>query len=158
MAGDTPITIHGNITGDIDLRFTPSGAATCKFTVASTPRRFDKNANTWVDGDPLFMRCTAWRQLAENIAESTGKGSRVIVSGNLKLERWESKEGEKKSALVLEVDDFGLSLKFATGKVQRMARTSGGGTSGGGSAAAGDDPWASSKPTGGSGFDDQPPF
>jgi single-strand DNA-binding protein len=161
MAGDTPMTIHGNIAGDVDLRFTPSGAATCKFTVASTPRRFDRNTSTWVDGDPLFMRCTAWRQLAENIAESAAKGTRVIVSGSLKMERWESKEGEKKSALVLDVDDFGLSLKFATGKVQKMSRTSGSGTSLD-SAAADGDPWSSSKPAAGpsrtSSFDDNPPF
>ncbi len=123
MANETQITVVGNLTGDPELRYTPSGAALCRFTVASTPRTFDKTAGEWRDGDPLFLTCTAWRHLAENIAESLTKGARVIVSGRLKLSRWETPEGEKRSAYGLDADEVGPSLRFATAKVQKMTRS-----------------------------------
>lgn len=119
---ETTITVVGNLTADPELRFTPQGVALVKFTVASTPRVRDRQSNEWQDGEPLFLTCTAWRGLAENIAESLSKGTRVVVSGRLKLSRWETPEGEKRSAYGLDVDEVGPSLKFATAKVNRMTR------------------------------------
>jgi single-strand DNA-binding protein len=171
-AGDTNITVIGNLTDDPELRFTPSGAAVAKFRVASTPRYMDRNTNEWKDGEPLFLACTVWRQAAENVAESLVRGSRVIVSGRLKQRSYETREGEKRTVIELEVDEIGPSLRYATAKVQKMSRSSGGGggfgSSGGGGGGGGggfaDDPWASATPAnaGGGGssssFDDEPPF
>ena len=177
MAGDTVITVVGNITADPELRFTPSGAAVANFTVASTPRTFDKNSNEWKDGEALFLRCSVWRQAAENVAESLTRGTAVIVQGRLKQRSFETKEGEKRTVYELDVDEVGPSLKFATAKVTRASRSGGGGYGGGQSgggqssggapsggspsgAAASDDPWASA-PVGGSGgggWSDEPPF
>lgn len=119
MAGDTVITVIGNLTADPELRFTPSGNAVANFTVASTPRTYDKNKNEWVDGDALFLRCNIWREAAENVAESLVKGMRVIVVGRLKQRSYETKDGEKRTVIELEVDEIGPSLKFATAKVTR---------------------------------------
>ena len=177
-AGDTTITVIGNLTDDPELRFTPSGAAVAKFRVASTPRFMDKTSNEWKDGEPLFLSCTVWRQAAENVAESLQRGARVIVSGRLKQRTYETREGEKRTVIELEVDEIGPSLRYATAKVQKMSRSSGGGGggfgSGGGNGGGGgggggfnDDPWASATPAGGSNgggsratssFDDEPPF
>ncbi len=170
MAGDTVITVVGNLTADPELRFTPSGAAVANFTVASTPRTFDKNSNEWKDGEALFLRCSVWRQAAENVAESLHKGTAVIVQGRLKQRSYETKEGEKRTVYELDVEEVGPSLKFATAKVNRTTR--GGGPSGGGGfggapsggsggSAPADDPWAASAPTGGGGgggWSDEPPF
>ena len=122
MAGETSITVTGNLTGDPELRFTPQGVAMVKFTVASTPRIFDRAKNEYRDGDPLFLTCTGWREMAEHIAESLAKGTRVVVTGRLRLSRWENEQGEKRSAYGLEVDEVGPSLRFATAKVQKMTR------------------------------------
>ena len=122
MAGETVVTIVGNLTDDPELRFTPQGAALVKFTVASTPRTMDRQTQQWKDGEPLFLTCTAWRDLAEHIAESLTKGTRVIVQGRLRLSRWETPEGEKRSAYGLEVDEIGPSLRFAQAKVTKMSR------------------------------------
>jgi single-strand DNA-binding protein len=130
MAGDTIITVIGNITGDPELRFTPSGAAVANFTVASTPRQFDRQSNEWKDGETLFMRCSVWRDAAENVAESLARGTRVIVSGRLKSRSYETKEGEKRTVVEMEVDEVGPSLRYATAKVNRTQR--GGGAGGGG--------------------------
>ena len=172
-AGDTTITVIGNLTDDPELRFTPSGAAVAKFRVASTPRFMDKSSNEWKDGEPLFLSCTVWRQAAENVAESLQRGARVIVSGRLKQRTYETREGEKRTVIELEVDEIGPSLRYATAKVQKMQRSGGGGgfgaSSGGGGGGGGggfDDPWASAQPanagSGGgrssSSFDDEPPF
>ena len=127
MAGDTVITIIGNITGDPELRFTPSGAAVANFTVASTPRQFDRTSNEWKDSETLFMRCSVWRDAAENVAESLQRGTRVLVSGRLKSRSYETKEGEKRTVIELDVDEVGPSLKYATAKVNRTQRGSGGG-------------------------------
>ena len=181
-AGDTTITVIGNLTDDPELRFTPSGQAVAKFRVASTPRFMDRTTNEWKDGEPLFLACTVWRQAAENVAESLTRGARVIVSGRLKQRSYETREGEKRTVIELEVDEIGPSLRYATAKVQKMSRSSsggggfgsggGGGANGGGGGGAGggysDDPWASATPAGGgtggggarsnSSFDDEPPF
>ena len=127
MAGDTIITIIGNLTGDPELRFTPSGAAVANFTVASTPRQFDRQSNEWKDGETLFMRCSVWRDAAENVAESLTRGTRVIVSGRLKSRSYETKEGEKRTVVEMEVDEVGPSLRYATAKVNRTQRGGGGG-------------------------------
>ena len=163
MAGETVITVVGNLTADPELRFTPSGAAVASFTVASTPRNFDKNANEWKDGDALFLRCSIWRQAAENVAESLQRGMRVVVTGRLKQRSFETREGEKRTVIELDVDEVGPSLKYATAKVNRTQRGSSGGgfgadSSGGGAPA--DDPWASSGPAAASsgGYSDEPPF
>ena len=168
MAGDTILTVVGNLTADPELRFTPSGAAVANFTVASTPRIFDRQSNEWKDGDALFMRCSIWREAAENVAESLTRGSRVIVQGRLKQRSYETREGEKRTVVELEVDEIGPSLRYATAKVQKMSRSSGGGggfgASGGGSGSGGgfpsDDPWATAAPAsnGGGNFDEEPPF
>src|SRR4051794_29872142 len=126
MAGETQITTVGNLTSDPELRFTPQGVAMVKFTVASTPRTFDRAKNEWADGDPLFLTCTAWRDLAEHIAESLAKGTRVIVVGRLRLSRWETDEGEKRSAYGLDVEEIGPSLKWAQAKVSKMTRAKAG--------------------------------
>jgi single-strand DNA-binding protein len=132
MAGDTVITVIGNITGDPELRFTPSGAAVANFTVASTPRQFDRQSNEWKDGETLFMRCSVWRDAAENVAESLQRGTRVIVSGRLKSRSYETKEGEKRTVIEMEVDEVGPSLRYATAKVNKTQRGGGGGGFGGG--------------------------
>jgi single-strand DNA-binding protein len=158
--GDVTITVVGNLTDDPELRFTPSGAAVANFTVASTPRVLDKNTNEWKDGDSLFLRCSIWRQAAENVAESLTRGSRVLVTGRLRQRSYETKEGEKRTVVELEVDEVGPSLRWATAKVTKAARGGGGGSSysgGGGSAPASDDPWAT-PPASGGGFSDEPPF
>ena len=160
--GDVNVTIIGNLTDDPELRFTPSGAAVASFTVASTPRFLDKNTNEWKDGDALFLRCSVWRQAAENIAESLQRGARVIVTGRLRQRSYETKEGEKRTVVELEVDEIGPSLRFATAKVTKASRGGGGGGGssyggGGSSAPANDDPWATPAPTGG-GLTDEPPF
>jgi single-strand DNA-binding protein len=155
VAGDTVITVIGNLTDDPELRFTPSGAAVANFTIASTPRVFKRDSNSWEDGDTLFMRCSVWRQYAENVAESLVRGSRVIASGRLKQRSYETREGEKRTVVELEVEEIGPALRYATAKVQRTQRSggAGGGFSGGGPAgapsgesAASADPWASSTP------------
>ncbi len=172
MAGETVITVVGNITDDPELRFTPSGAAVANFTVASTPRTLNKQTNEWEDGEAMFLRCSIWRQAAENVAESLQKGTRVIVNGRMRARSWEDREGNKRTSFEIDVDEIGPSLKFATAKVVRAGRSGGaggqgggggysgggggGGYSGGGSAGGGggqaDDPWASQgAPSGGQG-------
>jgi len=142
-AGDTVITLVGNLVDDPELRFTPSGAAVAKFRVASTPRYLDKQTNEWKDGESLFLTCNVWRQAAENAAESLQRGMRVIVQGRLKQRSYETREGEKRTVYEIEVDEVGPSLKNATAKVTKAARGGGGGGGfGGGSTAAVDDPWA----------------
>lgn len=138
MAGETVITVIGNLTGDPELRFTPSGAAVANFTIASTPRTFDKQTNEWKDGDTLFLNCSIWRQAAENVAESLQKGMRVVAQGRLKARSYETREGEKRTVMELDVEEVGPSLKYATAKVTRAARSGGGG----GGFSGGDDPWA----------------
>ncbi|MEU7875153.1 single-stranded DNA-binding protein [Dactylosporangium sp. NPDC049140] len=127
MSGETTVTVVGNLTADPELRFTGSGVGLCKFTVASTPRMFDKNRDEYRDGEPLFMPCTAWRDLAEHVAESLTRGARVVVTGRLRLSRWETEAGEKRSMMQLEVDEIGPSLRFATAKVQKLTRSGGDG-------------------------------
>jgi single-strand DNA-binding protein len=152
-AGDTVITLVGNLVDDPELRFTPSGAAVAKFRIASTPRFLDKQTNEWKDGESLFLSCNVWRQAAENVAESLQRGMRVIVQGRLKQRSYETKEGEKRTVYEIEVDEVGPSLKSATAKVNKTTRGAGGGGFGGGG--ADNDPWASASPapaqTGGSG-------
>jgi single-strand DNA-binding protein len=170
MAGETTITVVGNLTDDPDLRFTPSGAAVANFTVASTPRFFDKQTNEWKDGDALFLRCSIWRQAAENVAESLHRGTRVIVSGRLRQRSYETREGEKRTVFELDVDEVGPSLKYATAKLTKTTR-SGSGDGGGGSAGGGNDPWATGSSSAGgqqsasndpwaapAGGSDEPPF
>lgn len=185
MAGDTVITVVGNLVDDPELRFTPSGAAVANFRIASTPRSFNKQSNQWEDGEALFLGCSVWRQAAENVAESLQRGMRVVVSGRLKQRSYETREGEKRTVIELEVDEVGPSLRYATAKVTKTSRSGGDGFSGsagsGGSGAAGgfggsgsrsgsggsggDDPWAA-KTGGGSdpwaaqpqGAADEPPF
>lgn len=168
-AGDTQLTLVGNLVDDPQLRYTPTGQAVANFRVASTPRFLDKNTNEWKDGDALFLSCNVWRQAAENVAESLQRGMRVIVTGRLKQRSYETKEGEKRVVYELEVDEVGPSLRYASAKVVRSSRATGGQGSGGqgggyggnsggnsGGARASDDPWAS-EPTD-SGFSDEPPF
>ena len=147
MAGETPITVVGNLTADPELRFTPSGAAVANFTVASTPRNFDRQTNEWKDGEAMFLNCSVWRQAAENAAESLQRGMRVIVSGRLKARSFETREGEKRTVFEIEVEEVGPSLKYATAKVTKTTRQGGGG--GGSYGGGGDDPWASSGSQGG---------
>ena len=177
MAGDTTITVVGNLTADPELRFTPSGAAVANFTVASTPRIFDRQSSEWKDGEALFLRCNIWREAAENVAESLTRGSRVIVTGRLKQRSFETREGEKRTVFEVEVDEIGPSLRYATAKVNKASRGGGGGGGfgggggggggaggGGGSrpaaaAATNDDPWGSAPASGSfGGSDDEPPF
>src|SRR5688500_17937377 len=164
MAGETTITVVGNLTDDPELRFTPSGAAVAKFRIASTPRTLDRQSGEWKDGEPLFLACNIWRDAAEHVAESLQRGARVIVQGRLRQRSYETREGEKRTVYELEVDEIGPSLRYATAKVQKMQRSSGGGFGSGGSGGSSgggtsDDPWASAAPAGGSGgFDEEPPF
>lgn len=160
MSGDTIITVIGNLTADPELRFTPAGAAVANFTVAATPRTFDRQSNEWKDGDALFMRCTIWKQAAENVAETLTKGMRVIVSGRLKQRSYETREGDKRTVIELEVDEIGPSLRYATATVSRVSKSGNG--SGGGSAgnqdrgtAPADDPWGGAPQAG---SHDEPPF
>jgi single-strand DNA-binding protein len=175
-AGDIPITVVGNLTADPELRFTPSGAAVANFTVASTNRILDKQTNEWKDGDTAFIRCSVWRQYAENVAESLTKGTRVVVTGRLKVRQYETREGGKGTSVECDVDEVGPALRYATAKVNRISRSDGfggqsggggfggsqgGGSQGGGSQGGGgfgrsDDPWASQQ-SGGFGGDDSPP-
>ena len=156
MAGETIITVIGNLTADPELRFTPSGAAVANFTVASTPRTFDRQKNEFVDGDTLFMRCSIWREAAENVAESLTKGTRVIVQGRLVQRSYETREGEKRTVVELQVDEIGPSLKYASAKVTRAQRSGNGGGFAGGAPSGQGDPWAGSAPAGG--FSETPPF
>ncbi|HKU10506.1 MAG TPA: single-stranded DNA-binding protein [Sinomonas sp.] len=149
MAGETTITVIGNLTNDPELRFTPSGSAVANFTVASTPRTFDRQSNEWKDGETLFLRASIWREAAENVAESLTKGMRVIVSGRLKSRSYETKEGEKRTVIELEVDEIGPSLRYASAKVNRTQRSGGqGGNFGGGNFGGGN---SGGNPGGGSG-------
>jgi len=174
-AGDTPITVVGNLVADPELRFTPSGQPVATFRVASTPRMRDNATGEWKDGDSLFLSCNVWRQAAENVAESLQRGMRVIVTGRLRQRNYETKEGEKRTVYEVEVDDVGPSLKNASAKVNRASRGSGeagfgggnrsggasgysggqGSSSGGGSSSRNEDPWASDA---GAGYSDEPPF
>ena len=158
-AGDTNITLVGNLVDDPELRFTPSGQAVAKFRVASTPRFLDKQTNEWKDGESLFLTCNVWRQAAENVAESLQRGMRVIVQGRLKQRSYETKEGEKRTVFEVEVDEVGPSLRNASAKVTKASRGGGGGGGFGGGAPA-DDPWASGSTAAasGGGFSDEPPF
>jgi len=172
VAGDTTITVVGNLTADPELRFTPSGAAVANFTVASTPRIYDRQSGEWKDGEALFLRCNIWREAAENVAESLTRGARVVVTGRLKQRSFETREGEKRTVMEVEVDEIGPSLRYATAKVNKASRSGGGGGgfgSGGGSrqapaqaaagGAAGEDPWGSAPASGSfGGGDDEPPF
>lgn len=146
MAGETTITIIGNLTADPELRFTPNGAAVANFTVATTPKVFNKQTNEWVDGDTMFLGCAVWRQYAEHVAESLTKGSRVIVTGRLKSRTFETREGEKRTVFEIDVDEVGPSLRYATAKVTRAAagdgRTGAGWNNNSpGQAATAPDPW-----------------
>jgi single-strand DNA-binding protein len=173
VAGDTTITVVGNLTADPELRFTPSGAAVANFTVASTPRIYDRQSGEWKDGEALFLRCNIWREAAENVAESLTRGARVIVTGRLKQRSFETREGEKRTVFEVEVDEIGPSLRYATAKVNKASRSGGGGGGGGfggggggsrqqaapASSAPADDPWGSAPASGSfGGGDDEPPF
>ena len=154
MAGETIITLVGNLTADPELRFTPSGAPVANFTVASTPRTFDRATSEWKDGDAMFINCSVWRQAAENVAETLTKGMRVIVQGRLKSRSYETREGERRTVFEIEVDEVGPSLRYATAKVNR---TSGGGGGGGGysqqgGSGGGDNNWSSNSGQGGGGY------
>jgi single-strand DNA-binding protein len=173
-AGDTQITVVGNLVDDPELRFTPAGQPVARFRIASTPRFLDKSTNEWKDGDSLFLTCNVWRQAAENVAESLQRGMRVMVHGRLRQRSYETKEGEKRTVYEVEVDDCGPSLLRASAKVNKVARSGGpGGNSGGGGFSGGGgggggggrssgggqdaDPWASDS-GGGAGYSDEPPF
>jgi single-strand DNA-binding protein len=178
-AGDTPITVVGNLVADPELRFTPAGQPVATFRIASTPRVMDRQTNEWKDGDSLFLTCNVWRQAAENVAESLQRGMRVIVTGRLKQRNYETKEGEKRTVYEVEVDDVGPSLRNASAKVNRASRGSGeggfgggnnggnnrggsysggqGSSSGGGNGGRNEDPGASDSAAGG-GYSDEPPF
>lgn len=171
MAGETVITVVGNLVDDPELRFTPSGAAVANFRIASTPRKFNRNTNEWEDGDALFLSCSVWRQAAENVAESLQRGNRVIVQGRLKQRSYETREGEKRTVVELEVDEVGPALAFATAKVTRASRQQsssgrsgqGGGQQGGYQQPPANDPWATppqgQDPWGQPGVgSDEPPF
>jgi single-strand DNA-binding protein len=173
VAGDTTITVVGNLTADPELRFTPSGAAVANFTVASTPRIYDRQSGEWKDGEALFLRCNIWREAAENVAESLTRGARVIVTGRLKQRSFETREGEKRTVVEVEVDEIGPSLRYATAKVNKASRSGGGGGGFGGGGGGGgsrqasapasggpaDDPWGSAPASGSfAGGDDEPPF
>ena len=149
MAGETVITLVGNLVDDPELRFTPSGAAVASFRLASTPRTYDRQSGEWKDGESLFLTCSVWRQAAENVAESLQKGMRVLVQGRLKQRSYETREGEKRTVYEIDVDEVGPSLRSATAKVTKVQRSGGGGGGGfsggqqsGGQAAGGNDPWA----------------
>jgi len=161
MAGETTITLIGNLTADPELRFTPSGAAVANFTVASTPRTFDRQTQEWKDGEAMFINCAAWRNLAENVAESLTKGARVIVSGRLRSRSYEGREGERRTVFEIEVDEIGPSLRYATAKVTRTA-SAGGPWQGGPSQAAPSGDWTASTPVENDPWanaqSDEPPF
>jgi single-strand DNA-binding protein len=149
MAGETIITVVGNLTGDPELRYTQNGLAVANFTIASTPRNFDRASNDWKDGDALFLRASVWREFAEHVAGSLTKGSRVIATGRLKQRSYETKEGEKRTSIELEVDEIGPSLRYATAQVTRAAssREGGGGARGGSQQSqVAEEPWAASAP------------
>jgi single-strand DNA-binding protein len=160
MAGETIITVVGNLTADPELRYTQSGLAVANFTIASTPRTFDRQANEWKDGEALFLRASCWREFAEHVAGSLTKGTRVIASGRLKQRSYETKEGEKRTSIELEIDEIGPSLRYATASVTRAQSNrgvGGGGSFGGGGGSQSDDAWAPSAPaqsSGGSGGGD----
>ena len=171
MAGETTITVIGNLVDDPELRFTPSGAPVANFRIASTPRTFDRQTNEWKDGDTLFLSCAVWRQAAENVAESLQRGMRVIVQGRLKSRQYETREGEKRTVFEIDVEEVGPSLRSASAKVTKTTRSGGGGgysggggggggggySGGGGQSAPADDPWASPAPAqGGGGWGGQP--
>ena len=144
MSGDTVITVIGNLTDDPELRFTPSGHAVAKFRIASTPRMFDKQSQEWKDGEPLFLSCSVWRDVAEHVAESLTRGARVIVTGRLRMRSFDTREGEKRTVIELEVDEIGPSLRYATATVTKAARTGGGNRPAGQTASARSDdepPW-----------------
>ena len=150
MAGETVITVVGNLTADPELRYTQNGLAVANFTIASTPRTFDRASNDWKDGEALFLRASVWREFAEHVAGSLTKGSRVIATGRLRQRSYQDREGNNRTAIELEVDEIGPSLRYATAQVTRAASTSrdgGSGRSGGfGAPAAADEPWAASAP------------
>ena len=169
MAGETTITVIGNLVDDPELRFTPSGAPVANFRIASTPRTFDRQSNEWKDGDTLFLSCAVWRQAAENVAESLQRGMRVIVQGRLKSRQYETREGEKRTVFEIDVEEVGPSLRSASAKVTKTQRSGGGGGYSGGGGGGGysggggqqsapaDDPWASPAPAqGGGGWGGQP--
>ena len=170
MAGETVITVVGNLTADPELRYTQGGLPVANFTIASTPRTFDRQANDWKDGEALFLRASVWREFAEHVAGSLTKGSRVIATGRLKQRSYETKEGEKRTTIELEVDEIGPSLRYATAQVTRAAssRDSSGGAPRGGQSAAvvAEEPWAASAPDSGGGdvwntpgnYTDETPF
>ena len=166
MNGDTTVTVIGNLTAAPELRFTQGGHAVANFTVASTPRTFNRQTGEWEDGPALFLRCNLWRKAAENVAESLTKGSRVIVAGRLRQRTFETREGDKRTVIELEVDEIGPSLRYATAKINRAQRSDGGGGGGYGSsggsrpsAPVNDDPWGSAPAAGSSGgYSDEPPF
>ena len=154
MAGETTITVVGNLTSDPELRFTPSGSAVANFTIASTPRTFDRQSSEWKDGETLFLRASVWREAAENVAETLTKGTRVVAQGRLKSRTYDTKEGEKRTVMELEVDEIGPSLRYASAKVSRTQRSGGGGGGFGGDSGGGQqaqqpsqDPWGA--PAGG---------
>jgi single-strand DNA-binding protein len=164
MAGETIITVVGNLTADPELRYTQNGLAVANFTIASTPRTFDRAANDWKDGEALFLRASVWREFAEHVAGSLSKGSRVIATGRLKQRSYETKEGEKRTSFEIEVDEIGPSLRYATAQV---TRTSGGGSGAARSNQGGDEPWGSAPPADGpsgdvwntpGNFNDETPF
>jgi single-strand DNA-binding protein len=152
MAGETVLTVVGNLTSDPELRYTQNGLAVANFTIASTPRSFDRASNDWKDGDALFLRASVWREFAEHVAGSLTKGSRVIATGRLKQRSYETKEGEKRTSIELEVDEIGPSLRYATAQVTRAASSreggggSAGGNRGGSSPQVANEPWAASAP------------
>ncbi|WP_309117039.1 single-stranded DNA-binding protein [Saccharothrix sp.] len=154
MAGETVITVIGNLTTDPELRFTQAGAAVANFTIASTPRFLNRQTGQWEDSDTLFLRCSIWRQPAENVAETLTRGSRVIVQGRLKQRSWSTDEGEKRTVIEMDVDEIGPSLRYATATIRKVTRAQGQG----GDAEPADGPWASAPPAGESGSTDKPPF
>jgi single-strand DNA-binding protein len=161
MSGETTLTVVGNVTADPQLRFTGSGAAVASFTVASTPRTFDRQSGEWKDGDALFLRCNAWRQMAENVAESLSRGSRVLVSGRLRQRSFETKEGEQRTVMELEVDEVGPSLRYATAKISKVERSRDGfGAQRPQAQQPTEDPWQVNPPNPGrqQSFADEPPF
>ena len=156
MAGETIITVVGNLTSDPELRYTQNGLAVANFTIASTPRNFDRATNDWKDGEALFLRASVWREFAEHVAGSLTKGSRVIATGRLKQRSYETKEGEKRTSIELEVDEIGPSLRYATAQVTRAASSREGGSGGGAPRGGGnqvEEPWAASAPSDPSGGD-----
>jgi single-strand DNA-binding protein len=167
VAGETIITVVGNLTADPELRYTQGGLAVANFTIASTPRTFDRQANDWKDGEALFLRASVWRDFAEHVAGSLSKGSRVIATGRLKQRSYETKEGERRTAIELEVDEIGPSLRYATAQVTRTSGGGGGGGGGRGVSTGADEPWAPSAPAAAGGadvwntpgsYDDDTPF